>query len=117
MAGRKKGSPETGGRKKGTPNLSTAEVRKYAQEFGREAIVMLAELMEKSEDERTRIAAAKELLDRAYGRAPQAVEHAGKDGGAIKLEDVSQMTDEQLKAELERIWATARGDLAAEPDG
>ena len=98
-----------------TPNLSTAEVRKYAQEFGREAIVMLAELMEKSEDERTRIAAAKELLDRAYGRAPQAVEHAGKDGGAIKLEDVSQMTDEQLDREFARIMAEARGKEPEKP--
>ena len=71
---------------------------------------MLAELMEKSEDERTRIAAAKELLDRAYGRAPQAMEHAGKDGGAIKLGDVSQMTDEQLDQEFARIMAEARGN-------
>ena len=30
-------------------------------------------------------------------------QHTGKDGGAIKYEDVTQMTDEQLDAELRQL--------------
>ena len=84
--GRKTGKPKTGGRKPGTPNKCGAEVRLYAQEFGQDAIGILANLMYKSEDEKTQIAAAKEILDRAYGRASQAMELTGHVGGPWQAE-------------------------------
>ena len=84
-----KGQPKSGGRKKGTPNKSTVEVRAYAQEFGEDAITTLAQLMYHADDDRVRISAAKEILDRGYGKAPQAMGFTGRDGGPIQTEDMS----------------------------
>jgi len=61
---------KTGGRKAGTPNKVTAEVRTLAQQHGADAIGTLAEIMgDPTRNENARIAAAKELLDRGYGKA------------------------------------------------
>ena len=67
-----KGQPETGGRQKGTTNRATAEIKALAQEHGPAAIKKLVKLMD-SKDERTRVAAIKELLDRGYGRPAQTI--------------------------------------------
>lgn len=61
-----------GGRQKGTLNKATASVKEMASKFGPEAVATLADIMKNGETEPARIAAAKELLDRAYGKAPQA---------------------------------------------
>ncbi len=37
-------------------------------------------------------------------------EFTGKDQGPIKVESVANMTDEQIDAELERLWGIAHGD-------
>ncbi len=37
-------------------------------------------------------------------------EFTGKDQGPIKVESVANMTDEQIDAELERLWGIASGD-------
>lgn len=75
MTGRPKGTPKTGGRKKGALNKSTADIKAIAAEHGQEAVNTLVELM-KSEDvpPPARVAAAKELLDRGYGKSTQAVD-------------------------------------------
>lgn len=62
-----------GGRKKGTPNKATADVKEAAQKYGPAALKKLAALMQSAESEQAQIAAAKEILDRAYGRASQAI--------------------------------------------
>jgi hypothetical protein len=67
---RKKGE-RFGGRKKGTPNKSTAEIRALAQVHGPAAIKKLAHLMENAESESTQQQAAKDLLERGYGKPPQ----------------------------------------------
>jgi hypothetical protein len=69
MAG--KGQPKTGGRTKGTPNRATAEIKALAQEYGALAIETLANLMATATSEQARVAAARELLDRAYGKPAQ----------------------------------------------
>lgn len=56
-----------GGRKKGTPNKSTSEIRTLAQEYGPEAIRRLVSLMRQSDDRKLQFAAARELLYRGYG--------------------------------------------------
>ena len=63
-----------GGRKKGTPNKSTSEIRTLAQEYGPEAIRRLVSLMRQSDDRKVQLAAAKELLDRGYGRPTEVVQ-------------------------------------------
>ena len=98
MAGRKKGTPKTGGRKAGKPNKCTAEVRAYAQEFGEDAISILADLMYTSEDEKTRIMAAKEILDRAYGRASQAMQLTGELDMTKPAAEMSDMEIARLAA-------------------
>jgi hypothetical protein len=71
-----------GGRQAGTPNKSTAEIKALAQKYGPLALKELARLLRKAESEQARVAAAKELLDRAYGKAPQAI--TGDEGGPIE---------------------------------
>ena len=66
------------GRKAGTPNKSTAEIKKLAQVHGPTAVKRLVKLMS-SEDERVQIAAIKELLDRGYGKAKQPIGGEGED--------------------------------------
>lgn len=76
-----KGGPRpNSGRKKGSPNKVTAEVRSIAQQYGEQAIKMLAEMMIAGDSESARIAAAKEILDRAYGKATQLIEGPGENG-------------------------------------
>src|SRR4051812_28638292 len=59
------------GRKKGVPNKVTLELKALAQPHGPRVIEELAKIMTKSKNEMARIAAAKELLDRGFGKASQ----------------------------------------------
>lgn len=59
---------KTGGRKAGTPNRSTAEVKALAQQYGAAALEKLAWLMHNAESDMTKLMACKEILDRAYGK-------------------------------------------------
>jgi hypothetical protein len=72
------------GRPKGARNKVTAEIKSIAQKHGPAAIKKLATLMEKAESEQAQVAAAKELLDRGYGKATQSLEHGGPGGGPIE---------------------------------
>jgi hypothetical protein len=71
---RPKGKPKTGGRKKGSANKVGANVRALAQRYTEEAIETLAKIMrDKSAPPQARAMAADRLLDRAHGKAPQAI--------------------------------------------
>jgi hypothetical protein len=65
---------KTGGRKAGTPNRSTADLRALIDAVADpEALVKeLARLAHQAEREETRVAAISQLLDRRYGRPTQA---------------------------------------------
>lgn len=96
-----KGAPKTGGRKAGIPNKATAEIKELAQQYAPAAIAELARLMKDGESEAARVSAIKEILDRAYGKSPQAL--TGEGGGPIQHQvGVSWMTEDQAKA---RGWA------------
>ncbi|WP_321929967.1 hypothetical protein [Paraburkholderia guartelaensis] len=87
---------KTGGREKGTPNHSTAEIRSLATVHAAEAIERLADLMRNAENETTRLAAIRELLDRGYGRPAL---HADiKSHVDTPPRDYREMTDEELEA-------------------
>ena len=63
-----------GGRKKGTPNRQTKEVKEIAQFYTEEALGVLDQIMSDEEQPSvTRISAAKELLDRGWGKPAQAI--------------------------------------------
>jgi hypothetical protein len=73
MAGRKRGHPKTGGRQAGTPNNVPSEIKDLARLYAPDALKELARLASKATSESARVAACKEILDRAYGKAPQAL--------------------------------------------
>jgi type IV pilus biogenesis protein CpaD/CtpE len=64
---------KTGGRKTGTPNKTTSEVRAIAKAHAGDAIELIVSLMNNSENDAIKLQAAKELLDRCYGKT---VDHA-----------------------------------------
>lgn len=65
---------KTGGRKPGVQNKVSREVRQAAMQHAGDAIRALCDLMTGAQNESVRLAAAKELLDRACGRTPEAIE-------------------------------------------
>jgi hypothetical protein len=68
--GKKIGSAKTGGRKKGTPNKATVEVRSLAQDYGPDALKELHRLSREAASEAARVSACNAILERAYGKAP-----------------------------------------------
>ena len=64
---------KTGGRRRGTPNKVTAEIRAALQKHGEELVRALLALC-KSDDERVRLGAITAALDRGWGRPAQAVQ-------------------------------------------
>jgi hypothetical protein len=101
--GRPPGSPKPpgSGRKKGTPNKTTLEIKEMAMAYAPGVIKMFGEMatdMNRPDDIRQR--AGRELLDRGIGKAPQALNLGGHDGGPLNLE---LLTDEQLSLLADRI--------------
>jgi hypothetical protein len=66
------------GRAKGTPDKVSAEVRAAAAAYGPKVIAELVRLALHAKNESVQVAACKELLDRAIGKAVQP--HAGEGG-------------------------------------
>jgi hypothetical protein len=71
---------KTGGRRKGTANKPTP-LKEAARVYTIEALHVLADIMRTGTNEAARIAAARELLDRGHGKAPQA--HTDSEGGPL----------------------------------
>ncbi len=72
--GRPKGQSKTGGRKSGTLNKVTADVRELAGQYGPTVLAELARLATNANSEQARVSACKEILDRAYGKSTQIME-------------------------------------------
>jgi hypothetical protein len=69
---------KTGGRIAGTPNKTTALARQLAIPFADEAIQTILDVMRDKESPATaRVSAANSLLDRAFGKPRQEIEHSG----------------------------------------
>lgn len=75
-----------GGRKKGTPNKATAEIRELAQAYAPEYLAELARLAKEAQSESVRVSAIGMLLDRGYGKASQQMQLTGKDDEPLSLE-------------------------------
>ena len=94
-----------GGRKPGTPNKATRDIRELAQVHSTASVQELAKLAgvvkgtKGAESEPARIAALKELLDRGHGKATQAVDLN------VQQRDIETLSD----AELEAIIRAAGG--------
>jgi hypothetical protein len=81
--GPKPGSPKNGGRKPGGRNKVTLAIKELAEPYGQEALAILVRIMRKDKSSLARIAACKEVLDRAYGKAAQPLTPAPGSGGLI----------------------------------
>ncbi len=73
----KGGKRRGAGRPKGVTNKATREIKAAFQKYG-DALVKALLTLTKSEDERVRLGAIKEALDRGYGRPAQP--HTGEGG-------------------------------------
>ncbi|MEP6898699.1 MAG: hypothetical protein ABI870_09225 [Rhodanobacter sp.] len=72
---------KTGGRTTGALNKATKTIKELAQPYGEEALSELVKIMRDSEaPHATRVAASREILDRGYGKASQAVDIKSSDG-------------------------------------
>lgn len=75
------------GRPKGSKDKATLEqkatISDLAKALAPQALKTLAEVMKSGASDAARVAAANSILDRAYGKPVQSVEHVGKEGGAI----------------------------------
>ena len=69
-----KGHPKWGGRPKGQGNKIAASIKELCQKAGPELVAELLRLAKHSRSEMVRIAAAKELLDRGFGKSKQTIE-------------------------------------------
>lgn len=70
--GRPKGLPKTGGRKKGVGDKSTADLTALCQSYTAEAVGVLRGIMTDAQaGETSRVAAAREIIDRGHGKAVQ----------------------------------------------
>jgi hypothetical protein len=101
------------GRPAGVPNKITADIKALAQVHAETAIRELATILTTAGNAQARIAAAKELLDRGYGKATQYAEVTGKDGAPLIATNPNEMTDEQLAA----IAAGSGSAIAGEASG
>lgn len=72
-----------GGRAKGTPNKATAEIKDIARQYAPDAVKELARLAKHAVSEQARVAAIKEILERAYGKSTQPI--SGEGGGPLQV--------------------------------
>jgi hypothetical protein len=84
------------------------QVRELAAQYGPEAIQRLVQLMRKGPAP-VQLAAAQALLDRAYGKPMQPLEHSGPDGTKL-FPPASALTDAQLQHAL-AVMGALRAEL------
>ena len=77
-----------GGRKPGSVNKVTKDIRALAQVHTDAAITELARLAKHAESEAARVAAIKELLDRGHGKSAQAITGEGGEGAVRQIIEV-----------------------------
>jgi hypothetical protein len=72
--GKNGGKRPGSGRKKGTPNVMTRELKEIAREEAPVLVRELIRLATKAESEAVRVAVIKEMFERGFGKATQPVE-------------------------------------------
>jgi len=74
MAGRKPGTPKTGGRRPGAVNKATADIKALAMQHTPDAMQRLHDIAMNSQSDAASVAAIKEMFDRAYGKPKQTMD-------------------------------------------
>jgi hypothetical protein len=99
------------GRPLGAPNKLTRPVKELAASYGPASISKLVQLRDGADSEQVQFAAAKELLDRAYGRPRQEIDLSGDQGVTIIVQrttpqpvlDVQPALQDYLTDETETV--------------
>ncbi|KPH79333.1 hypothetical protein [Bosea vaviloviae] len=121
MAAKRGGKRPGAGRTKGLLNRATKEHKATLSDLARThtavALKALVTVATKGESESARVSAANALLDRAYGKPRQSIEHMGEGGGPIQTQGVvldperlKAMTDDELAALEKALGRLQRGD-------
>jgi len=80
------------------PNKVTLELREFAGQYTEKAILGLAKIAQTSESDQAKVAAWREILDRAVGRPPQA--HTDAEGKSLAFPSaISFVVQQQPGAE------------------
>ena len=103
------------GRKPGSKSRATKQAKmtfaELAKEYSVEALEVAAEIMrDAGATPSSRIAAVNTILDRAYGKAAQAVTMSGEGGGPVQIVDPSKMTTGAMR-ELIEAMSEASGTI------
>ena len=102
MAGKNGGARPGAGRKPGKVGAAKRALADMAKDHAQDALRTLVSIAkDKEAPHAARVSAANAILDRGYGKPPQALEHSGPDGGPIHHRE---LTPEEARRE-----AVARG--------
>jgi len=100
------GKREGAGRPMGSRSAATKEqqatIAELAKEHTPQALSALVSVMNEGQSESARVSAANAVLDRAYGRPVQAIEHGGEINGTTTL-DIGKLTLSERKALLAAV--------------
>jgi len=77
-----------------TDDSSKSEIRELAAQLATEALDVLATLMRDSGSDQVKVAAARELLDRAHGKPKTEAAGGGGPGLSGLIESANQLEDE-----------------------
>lgn len=78
------GKREGAGRPKGAPNKANASLREAAREYTEDALGALVKVLKETDSDAARVSAAREILDRGFGKASQVIS-GDEDGGPVQL--------------------------------
>jgi hypothetical protein len=98
------GKRDGAGRKPGGVSQAKRELAAKATEHADAALQTLREIAANGQSEAARVSASIAILDRAYGRPPQAIQHTDSEGGALTPEP----TDGQIARALALLMAEAK---------
>ena len=86
MAGKNGGARPGAGRKPGKVGAAKRALADMAKDHAQDALRTLVNIAkDKEAPHAARVSAANAILDRGYGKPPQALEHSGPDGGPMPV--------------------------------
>ena len=89
---------KTGGRQRGTPNKSTADLREAAQQFTADALQTLVDVMkDEGQPAAARISAATAILDRGHGKPQMHTETTMSNANAPTQSELVAFESDYLK--------------------
>jgi hypothetical protein len=80
------GKRQGAGRKKGAVSQAKRDLSEMAKDHAETALTVLVEIARQGESEGARVSAANAILDRAYGKPPQALDHKSSDGSMSPMD-------------------------------